>query len=447
MRSVKILTTCFFKLKETFEILIKHSCHYNSQDEAGFTPLHYAAIKNNYLGAKLLLQLPGIDLDIEDKKNLTPLQVACKNGNEDVAELLIEKLDPNSLFNSLIYEFSNSLPMHLACRHKNEKLTIIKAILEKLKNILDSSFSIFQVLKKEDNNRQTILHLAIENNHLNIVEHLLQNYNFNNELTNASRGNLPIHIAAKNGSLEMLSLLQKYHAVSFDRNTNRENAMHIAASFNRYKFIRQFLFFERALSQEKTEIEMTIMNADEHMTCICLCEEEMIKFGACLKAKDCKQYTPLMTALAASNQKCVNEILGNIDDNEILEDILTARDANENTIYHICAEFNNIESLKFLFQKHYLNDLVFCKNSSEDTILHCAIRNGNLEMVKLILNKLIEYNTSTEAILYSKNKLGQTCFHVGAQRVLIFLKLFVILRIFKCLKFLFRDISTYASIS
>ncbi len=166
---------------------------------------------------------------------------------------------------------------------------------------------------------------------------------------------------------------------------------------------------------------MSIMNADEHMTCICVCDEEEVRFGACLKAKDCKQYTPLMTALAAANQKCVSEILNSIAATDTLEDILTARDANENTIYHICAEFNNIESLKFLFQRHYLNDLVFCKNNSEDTILHCAIRNGNLEMVKLILNQLVEYNTSTEAILFSRNKAGQTCFHVGAQMVIILL--------------------------
>ena len=69
--------------------------------------------------------------------------------------------------------------------------------------------------------------------------------------------------------------------------------------------------------------------------------------------------------------------------------------------------------MKYLFQKYYSNDLVFCKNNAEDTILHCALRNGNLEMVKLILNQLCEYNTSTENILFSKNRMGQTCFHIG----------------------------------
>ena len=92
-----------------------------------------------------------------------------------MVELLIEKIDPASLFNLMLYDHSSSLPLHLACRYKTEKLEIVKLILEKLNNI-DSTCSIYQILKKEDCNRQIILHLAIENNHLNIVEFLLKNY-------------------------------------------------------------------------------------------------------------------------------------------------------------------------------------------------------------------------------------------------------------------------------
>lgn len=97
---------------------------------------------------------------------------------------------------------------------------------------------------------------------------------------------------------------------------------------------------------------------------------------------------------------------------------MNVKDGNGNSIYHICAEFNNMESLKYLFQKFYNNELAFSKNNAEETILHCALRNGNLEMIKLILNKLYEYNTSTENLLFTKNKHGQTCFHIAAQKVI-----------------------------
>ena len=97
---------------------------------------------------------------------------------------------------------------------------------------------------------------------------------------------------------------------------------------------------------------------------------------------------------------------------------MNEKDGNGNSIFHICAEYNNTESLKYLFQKFYSHEMAFSKNNAEETILHCALRNGNLEMVKLILNKLYEYNTiQTENLIFTKNKHGQTCFHIAAQKV------------------------------
>ena len=47
--------------------------------------------------------------------------------------------------------------------------------------------------------------------------------------------------------------------------------------------------------------------------------------------------------------------------------------------------------------------------------LNKKFKNGNLEMVKLIVNKLYETNASVEEIMFSKNKEGQTCFHIAAE--------------------------------
>lgn len=230
-----------------------------------------------------------------------------------MAELLIEKIEPLSLYNLMICDFSSTLPLHLVCRHKNEKYIIFKGILDKL-HTLDSMHYIYQVLKKEDVNRQTILHLAIENNHLNIVEKILKNYNEDNELTGGNRGVLPIHVAAKNGSMEMLSLLQSNGAVSFMQNPQSENAMHIAAGYNRYRFLREFINYEKALEAMSREDRRALVTSSAEMTCICVCDEdceEDYDYLACMKAKDCKQFTPLMTALATLNQRCVEVFLTN----------------------------------------------------------------------------------------------------------------------------------------
>jgi ankyrin repeat protein len=325
-----------------------------------------------------------------------------------VAELLIDRMDPNKIINLTM---SDSSPLHFVCKLKVEKYTIIKKLLEKIhqefiqkpngKELFD------KILKKEDSSRQTILHLSIENNHLNIVELLFSDYNIVRDLKDGLNGNFPIHLAAKNGSCEMFYLLQKYDAVSFKTNNNLENALHIAAFHNRSKFICEFLKYEKSLLEPANE-------NDKIMPCICICESlDRDSYIPCIKVKDINQNTPLLTALATLNQRCVEELMQSTycDVNE--------KDINGNSVYHICTEHDNAESLKYLLHvTNSQNDLnVYgIKNSFDDTILHSACRNGNLELVKLIMNKLNETNAPIEDILYSKNKDGQTCFHIAAEK-------------------------------
>lgn len=73
---------------------------------------------------------------------------------------------------------SGLLPLHTLCRNKVEKYTIIKKMLEKM-IMSDTSHerAVFdQVLKKKDGMNLPILHIAIENNHLLIVELLFRDY-------------------------------------------------------------------------------------------------------------------------------------------------------------------------------------------------------------------------------------------------------------------------------
>ena len=337
---------------------------------------------------------------------MTPLHLACKFGSEDTALLLINSLDSTKLTNLILVDSTrgSSLPLHSACRIKSEKYTLVKSYLEKIR--YEKQFD--KCLIKEDECHQPILHISIENNHCNIVETLFRDYNVNSELRETITGNLPIHAAAKSGSIEMFNLLQKYDAVSFKQNKNLENALHIAAYHNRNKFINEFLKYEKFCFSEHPD------SNNKYFACACRCDLDDKNRIKCIKTRDIKLYTPLLTALAASNQKCVEEL---IEYDEALD--LTHTDINGNSMYHICAQFDNAESLKYLYLKTNINNDVSIyeiKNNFDESILHITSRNGNLEMTNYIVNKIYETNERAEEVLFCKNKSGQTCFHVAANK-------------------------------
>ncbi len=95
-----------------------------------------------------------------------------------------------------------------------------------------------QALRSEDNTRHNLLHITVKNNHLKIVDMLFCEFNVDKDSKESKHGNYPIHSAAKNGSVPLLKILQKYDAVSFKSNGDCKNALHIAAETNSFNFIK-----------------------------------------------------------------------------------------------------------------------------------------------------------------------------------------------------------------
>ena len=383
-------------------MLIEKQSDINRQDENGLSALHVAAQKNNYEAVFNLVQLSSLKINIEDKNLMTPLHLACKFGYEDVALLLIKYTDPDQL---CLNRATLPTSAHLVCRNKDEKVEILRQILRKLRSVSTQEANYLEyMLQMEDNTKQTLMHIAIKNNHLNIIDMLFNEFSADKETKEGQNGNLPIHSAAKNGSLQLLKILERYDAVSFKTNSEMKNALHIAAESNSYNFIKEFLTYELALVNHTESDQMNLM------FCACVCDFPS-DHVASIKMQNKQRFTPFMTALAYGNHKCVEEMANlwtNID--------LEIKDIESNSIYHICAHFNNTESLKFLLTKFFAktSHLLYTKNKMDETVMHVACRQGNLEVIKMILNKIYETaNLSANALLYSQNKDGLTCFHIA----------------------------------
>lgn len=152
---------------------------------------------------------------------------------------------------------------------------------------------------------------------------------------------------------------------------------------------------------------------DAFISCICACELDKKLYVHAVKVRDQRNCTPLLTAIAASHHKCVEELARHY----MTE--LNALDLNGNSIYHLCALHENLDSLKYLLaltnSQNSMN-VYALRNSFDETVLHLTSFNGNLEMINFVFNKLYETNGHVDEVVYALNRKGQTCFHVAANK-------------------------------
>jgi ankyrin repeat protein len=285
--------------------------------------------------------------------------MACKEGLDDIVSILIDRTEVEQLTESV---GNQNTPLHLILMHKEEKLSLALQILNKIK-LKEQNYLSHMILHQMNHNKYSILQIAIDNNHMQIIEAIIKDFypDYNQADSN---GNLPIHLAADNGSIPILNILFKYKAVSLGLNSKNENPLHIAATKNRFQFIEKFLKYEKSFLSEMTD--------------------KGVDLTPCVQQFDCNMHTPLFSALIMDNLKSL-EIFANCDEVDS-----NATDKDGNTVIHVCAQFNNVESLRYLLKNSAFVETIFLKNNLQETPLHVAGRHGNIEIFKLILEKFYD---------------------------------------------------------
>jgi ankyrin repeat protein len=253
---------------------------------------------------------------------------------------------------------------------------------EKIINILKNESNLLEtILKQLDENNKSLLEIAIEKEHLKIIELILQQTFIINPL-------LITHTSAKYGSSELFDLIVQYNIIQLEADQlNNNNLIHLACYNNRFEFIKSYINYEKTLLQTNKLKKSIILN------------------------KNNKNQTPLQIAIMKRHEKCVIELL-----NSDKIDLNIKEIENNYSIYHLCIKYSDNKSLQILLgkkEKKYQEPL-FIKSKKNETPLHLACQSGNLEALKILMNKLNnDLIQSVDLFLKEKNKNGSTCFHLA----------------------------------
>ncbi|CAF1052332.1 unnamed protein product [Rotaria sordida] len=321
--------------------LVSHRADLSKRDNHGRTPLHHAAMRNNYNNAKQLIQL-GASIDILDGNNATPLHFACRFNAIDCVRLFIE-------YHAIIdqQDINGNTPLHcialsqqIILNHIEENSilqnTITHFLLHKAKNYLKFYLEI------ENKDKKTALSIACEYGNINLVRILL--------LYGANIHNyMPIHMAIKSGNIDIIQLLFEYQIQLKLTNIYGETPLHIACKYNRIDVLQILINYQ----YEKLDLEV----------------------------RDYQGYTPLLTASYFNHHDCIRILLINNANITVIDNYV-----------HICIERhcqNALEScLKWIKQDIRCYNMFIKGDRHGNTILHAVAKNGSFQICEMLMDTL-----------------------------------------------------------
>lgn len=231
-------------------LLAQANVDVNLNDDHSWTPLAHAAVNGHIVVVQSLLDRPGVRIDTKDKCQRTPLLHAARQGHTAVVDLLLgAKSDSNihdqNAITPLSFAASNgheevfktilksgkiddadlisnceNSPLYLAAKNghisiihelakvraltENDRSTIIEMAARHghvvvIKELLETNINVYTKYEHED----TMLHLAAESGHRDMVKVLLTDTMIDPDLKN-EHGTAPLHAAIRNGHVAIV---------------------------------------------------------------------------------------------------------------------------------------------------------------------------------------------------------------------------------------------------
>lgn len=399
--------------ESTAMILIESGCDISKRTDNGATALHFAIISKCANSVKALLERgadPNVLCTSVDVDNISPLHLACEDGNLQFVKLLIqfgahvntEQTENGyppfiSAVNGGNVQVIRLLLEHGAdpTFHLKDGSTAIHAAISAEKNPAESleevlkceELDVNEKIVDENNNAYTALHLASEVGDPRMIRALLARGAEIN--APASKMSTPLIIACEHNKVEAAIELIKHGADVTLCSEDGTTALHIASAYS-LELVK--LLIEKGADVNATTTTGDLQGATPlHIACE-FGQTEIVKLLLENKANvNCRLYNgqpPLINACKSGVYEIVEALLKHGADAKLTS-------AGNTSALHVAVMTGSLEIVKLLLETSDIN----LQNEEGNTALHIAYGVQNHE----IISELIKHNADTEL----KNKKGE----------------------------------------
>lgn len=337
----------------------------------GGTALHLASA-NGHEGAVSSLLHCGANVDGKDSLGWTALHKSCARWQYGVASILLRHgADVNSKTDEGLTA--------LCLATKAEHTALVDLLLQ------------HHAVTGSDGSDGSALSFAAEIGNLEIAKLLL---GYGADIQEAPReGRSPLHIAVKNGHLNIVRLFLEENP-NFEEKDGQRTALHLAAGEGHSELVELLLGhganIEVRDAAQKTALHFAANSV--HLDAV----KTLLEHGADIEAIDADRKTALHEAARGSRSEVIKLLLGHGANVE-------ARDGDQRTALHFAAQHGNSDAMRALLEHGAEID---ARDKNETTALHFAARDGRLSAMRLLLTHGadVDARCNDETALYQTAK-------------------------------------------
>ncbi|AVP87465.1 hypothetical protein phytr_5190 [Candidatus Phycorickettsia trachydisci] len=321
-------------------------------------PLH-AAIKRNDLEEAASLLSQGANIAEKNKYGQNAFHIAALTGNREVLKLLLDTNPSTEVINARD-EYGNT-PFHFACREADEQTAALLFNTENidLQNLLG----------------YTALHLASKENKSNMVNFLLSKKANVNVLDNNQ--NSPLHLAIKNGLLEVVTILLEVPNICVNaQNAEKDTPLFLAANLCSLDLIKHLAAKGAAAGIDKALYYAAEQGWKEGIKYLFdLCQYQYQDSGICVPLKFAieKDYAMLAKLFFAKDNRFYSKAFG----------------------YSV--EHSNLNAVKYILSKYpqFINQN--CQGYGEPP-LFLAVNRSSYEVVNFLIDYVEDINVKHHGV-------------------------------------------------